>query len=62
MKKYPHKFNEFPEQCQHCSNLQVFSLDMSGNHSYMCHNYLIHMYKNSECPHYNNKKEIKNND
>lgn len=62
MKKYPIKFNEFPEQCQHCSNLRCYSLYMSGDHDYMCPYYIIYTYKNLECPHYNNKKEIKNND
>lgn len=55
VKKYPYKFNEFPEQCQHCSNLRTFSLNMSGDHDYMCHNYLIHMYKKSNCPYYSDK-------
>lgn len=51
MKKYPIKFNEFPEQCQRCSNLRTFSLDMSGNHNYMCPYYIIYIHKNLECPH-----------
>lgn len=58
VKKYPRKFNEFPEQCQHCSNLKTFSLDMSGNHDYMCHDYLIHMYRKSNCPYYSDKNEF----
>lgn len=51
MKKYPIKFNEFPEQCQHCSNLRCYSLYMSGDHDYMCPYYIIYIHKNLDCPH-----------
>ena len=57
MKSQPIKFNEFPEQCQYCSNLRCFSLYMSGDHDYMCPYYIIYIYNNLECPHKENRNE-----
>lgn len=62
MKSRPIKFNEFPEQCQHCSNLRCFSLYMSGNHDYTCCYHALYLSKGLECPHYNNRKETESND
>ena len=32
-------WNELPEQCKKCANLQIFSLYMDGNHYYSCNKY-----------------------
>ena len=44
------KFNELSEQCQHCFNLQIFSLYMDGNHDYCCGKCSIRKAFTEQCP------------
>ena len=41
-------WNELPEQCKKCANLQIFSLYMDGNHYYSCNKYPLK--ENEICP------------
>lgn len=41
-------WNELPDQCQKCENLQTMSLHMDGNHYYCCGKYPLKL--NEICP------------
>ena len=45
------KYNELPNMCRVCNNLQIFSLFMDNNHDYICTKNLIEkVRKEHKCP------------
>ena len=51
-------WNELPEQCKKCENIQVLSLYMNGNHYYACNKYPL---KDSDetCPRFIRREDVR---
>jgi len=49
-------WDELPEQCKRCANIQIMSLHMDGNHYYQCGKYPL-ADSNKTCPKFTKNDE-----